>query len=210
MTALARAVAPVLLVLALAACNPLTRPSPVRQTYLLEPPMPAAVARSQPGSVRVARVEVAAPFRGREFVYRVDPLRYETDFYDQFLVTPAAMFTEQTSRALAAARVFARVAPPGSGGDSDATLDGFVSALYADARDGAPAGAELVVTYYLARQASGITPVWSHEYRRHVDLGERTPAAYAAALNQAFGEILAELTRDLAALQLPAAPAAAS
>jgi cholesterol transport system auxiliary component len=210
MTALARAAAPVLLALALCACNPLTRPSPVRQTYLLEPPMPAAVSRTQPGSVRVARVDVAAPFRGREFVYRVAPLRYETDYYDQFLVAPGAMFTEQTSRALAAAHVFARVAPPGTGGDSDATLDGFVSALYADARDGAPAAAELVVTYYLAREASGMTPVWSHEYRRHVDLAERTPAAYAAALNRAFGDILAELMHDLAALQLPAAPAGAS
>jgi ABC-type uncharacterized transport system auxiliary subunit len=191
-----------LVALALAACNPLTRPSPARQTYLLEPPLPPAVAHAKPGSVRVTRVDVAAPFRGREFVYRVDALRYETDFYDQFLVAPAAMFTEQTSRAIAAAHVFSAVVPPESGADSDATLQGFVSALYADARDGQPVAAQLVITYYLAREASGTTPVWSHEYRRQVPLAERTPAGYAAALNQAFGEILAELTRDLSALSL--------
>jgi ABC-type uncharacterized transport system auxiliary subunit len=198
-----RLAAGALLAVALAACNPLTRPAPVRQTYLLEPPLPAAVAQSRPGTLRVSRVDVAAPFRGREFVYRVDALRYETDFYDQFLVAPGAMFTEQTARALEAAGVFARVVPPGSGGDADATLQGFVSALYADARNGVPVGAELAITYYLSRDAAGTTPVWSHAYRRRIELAERTPAAYAAALNRAFGDILAELARDLAALPLP-------
>jgi ABC-type uncharacterized transport system auxiliary subunit len=198
----ARLAAAALLALALAACNPLTRPAPVRQTYLLEPALPAAVARSRPETLRVTRVDVAAPFRGREFVYRVDALRYETDFYDQFLVAPGAMFTEQTARAIDAARVFARVLPQASGADADASLQGFVSAMFADARDGQPVAAQLSITYYLSRDASGTTPVWSRDYHRRVELGERTPGAYAAALNRAFADILAELVRDLAALPL--------
>jgi cholesterol transport system auxiliary component len=189
--------------LVLSACS-FTREQPIKETYLLEPAMPPAVAKPQPLSVRVASVSVAAPFRGRNFVYRSGALKYETDFYVEFLVPPQAMFTEQTSRALEAAHVFARVVPPGSGADSDVTLDGFVSALYGDARAGNPATAELVITYYLfGSGGSGSAPTWSHEYRRHVDLATQTPAGYAAALNTAFGEILAELTRDLAALQIP-------
>jgi ABC-type uncharacterized transport system auxiliary subunit len=198
-----RLAAGALLALALAACNPLTRPAPVRQTYLLEPALPPAVAHRRAETLRVARVDVAAPFRDRDFVYRVEALRYETDFYDQFLVAPSAMFTEQTARALDAAHVFARVLPQGSGADADATLQGFVSAVFADARNGQPVAAELAITYYLSRDATGATPVWSRDYRRRVELGERTSAAYAAALNRAFGEILAELVRDLAALPLP-------
>jgi ABC-type uncharacterized transport system auxiliary subunit len=198
-----RLAAGALLAIALTACNPLTRPAPVKQTYLLEPALPAAVPRPRPGTLRVTRVDVAAPFRGREFVYRMDALRYETDFYDQFLVMPSAMFTEQTARAIDAARVFTRVLPQGSGADADASLQGFVSAVFADARDGQPVAAELSITYYLSRDASGVTPVWSHDYHRRVELGERTAAGYAAALNRAFGDILAELVRDLAALPLP-------
>jgi ABC-type uncharacterized transport system auxiliary subunit len=201
--AIVRCLGVALCAVALAACNPLTRPAPVRQTYLLEPPLPPAAAKSRPESVRVSRVDVAAPFRGREFVYRVEALRYETDFYDQFLVAPSAMFAEQTGRALDAARVFARVVPPGSGADADATLQGFVSALFADARNGEPVAAELTITYYLARTDTGATPVWSHEYHRRVELAQRTPSAYAEALNRAFGDILAELVRDLAALPVP-------
>ena len=191
-------------VLALAGCS-LTREAPVKQTFLLEPAMPPAVPRAQPMSVRVAAVNIAAPYRGRSFVYRVGALRYETDYYVEFLVAPASMFAEQTARALEAAHVFARVVPPGSGADADATLEGFVSSLYAEATDnGTPTAADLAVTYYLTPTATGAaTPSWSKEYRRHIALPTRTPAAYAAALNQAFGDVLAELTRDLASLQLP-------
>jgi cholesterol transport system auxiliary component len=195
-----RLAALVLAALVVAGCS-FSREAPVKATYLLEPAMPPAVAKAQPVSVRVAGVNVAAPFRGRSFVYRTGDLKYETDFYVEFLVPPSAMFGEQTARALAAAKVFSRVVPPASGADADYTLEGFVSELYADANGGALTTAELVVTYYLTSvTAGGSVPSWSKEYRRHVDLTTRTPAAYAAALNQSFGDVLAELTRDLAAL----------
>jgi cholesterol transport system auxiliary component len=186
--------------LALTGCS-LTREAPVKQTFLLEPAMPAAVPRAQAMSVRVAAVNVAAPYRGRQFIYRIDALRYETDYYSEFLVAPAAMLTEQTVRALEASHVFARVVPPGSGADADVELEGFASALHADAKQaGTPSSAELAITYYATSNAAGAsTPGWSKEYRRQVALAQQTPAAYAAALNAAFGEILAELTRDLAA-----------
>jgi len=101
-----------LLCATLAACS-LTRSPPVKETYLLEPAMPPVVARTQPLSVRVSGVNIAAPFRGRQFIYRMDTLRYETDYYSEFLVAPAAMLTEQTVRALSASRAFSRVVPPG-------------------------------------------------------------------------------------------------
>jgi ABC-type uncharacterized transport system auxiliary subunit len=188
----------------LAGCSsPFSREAPVKQVYLLDPPMPPAVAKPQPMTARVGVVNVASPFRGRSFVYRAGELRYETDFYVEFLVAPTAMFTEQTSRALEAAKVFARVVPPGSSADSDVTLDGFVSTMYADARDGSPVSADLTIMYYLTPVGGGASPAWSHEYHKHVDLATHTPAAYAEALNREFGEILAELTRDLGALQVP-------
>jgi ABC-type uncharacterized transport system auxiliary subunit len=189
----------------LAGCSsPFSRPPLVKQVYLLDPPMPPAVAKSQPLSVHVGAVNVAAPFRGRALVYHAGGLRYETDFYSEFLVAPMAMFSEQTSRALAASKAFANVVPPGSSAESDLVLDGFVSTLYADARDGTPVSADLAITYYLTPVAGGgAAPTWSREYRKHVELATHTPAAYVEALNQEFGEILAELTRDLAAVQMP-------
>jgi cholesterol transport system auxiliary component len=193
-----------LIVVLLAGCSALTREAPVRQTFLLETPPLSAVERPQPGALRVGNINVAAPFRGKAFVYRMSELRFETDFYVEFLVPPAAMLTEQTARALDRAKPFARIAGPGATADAEWVLDGFVSALYADAREAGKPAAELAVTYYLT-PAGGAqqTPIWSHDYRQHVPMRDASANAYAEALNKAFADIIAELARDLAAVQLP-------
>jgi len=194
-----------LVALVLAGCT-LSRPAPVKQQYLPDPPAPAVVSKSQPTSVRVGGINVAAPFRGRNLVLREADLRYETDYYNEFLVPPATMIAELTARALERSKAFTRVVPPGYSAEADWVLDGFVSALYADERDGKKLSADVAVSYYLFQSGGGSgMPVWTHDYQRHVALTGANTDAYAAALNAAFGEIFAELTRDLAATDLSAA-----
>ena len=87
---------------------------------------------------------------------------------------------------------------------NSAKLDGFASAIYADFRDRTKPAAELDITYYLTSTANAEqTPRWTREYRQRVAMREATPQAYAEALNRAFGEILAQLSRDLASATLP-------
>jgi len=158
----------------------------------------------RPGALRVGAINVAAPFRGKAFVYRMSNLRFETDFYVEFLVPPAAMLTEQTARALEHAKPFAHVALPDGATDADWVLSGFASALYSCARNAGKPAAVLEITYYLT-SSSGMeqTPVWTREYRQRVPMSNATPSAYAEALNRAFGEIVAALARDLAVAELP-------
>ena len=190
--------------LALAGCQ-VTRVSPVKQTFLLDPPPPPAAARAQPGTLRVDPVNVAAPYRGRGFVFRETDLRFETDFYNEFIVAPAANITDATTRGLQRAGTFSRVVAPGPPLDADWVLAGFVSALYADVREPAKPAAELAITYYLSRAEGGSgVPFWSREYTRRVPLASAGATSYAAGLNTAVGEIVAELAKDLAAAQLPA------
>jgi cholesterol transport system auxiliary component len=187
----------------LAGCS-LSRPAPVKQTFLIEAAAPPVVAKTQPGTLRVRTFNVGSAFRGKAFVYRETDLKYESDFYAEFLVAPAAMLGEGTARALERARVFARVVAPGAPPDGNFVLDAFVDALYGDARSGSTPAAELGVTYYLSR-ADSATPVpfWSKQYRKTAPVASKTPEAYVAALSVVFGEITAELARDLAALELP-------
>ena len=194
----------VLLCALLAACAPFTRESPVRQQFLLAPASPPAVAKPQPGALRVGAINVAAPFRGKTFVYRVSDLRYENDFYVEFLVTPGTMLAEQTARALAQSKPFARIVGPGTSGDASWVLEGFASALYADRREVGKPGAVLDITYYLT-SATGDeqVPLWTHEYQQRVPMRDASASAYAEALNNAFGEIMTALSRDLASIALP-------
>ena len=187
----------------LASCT-LSRPSPVKGMFMLEPTMPAAVtAAPKPVSVRVGVVSVAAPFRGKTFVYRDTDLRYESDFYDEFFIAPAIMFSDATAKALVASNVFRRVVPFGAPSEEgDYVLDGFVSELYADTRDAAAPVAVITVTYYLTSASAGSGVVWSKEYRQRAKVSGTGAEAIARGWNAALTAILADLTRDLAAVEL--------
>jgi cholesterol transport system auxiliary component len=190
-----------LLVALLAGC---TRPSPVKEAFLLEPASPAPVAKTQPGSLRIGTFTVAAPFRGRSFVVRQSDLKFDTDYYHEFLVAPNANISEATARALASAKVFATVTPAGVVVDADWALEAFVDALYGDAREAGKPYAVMSVTYYLRRNEGDFgVPLWSRKYERRLPFTEGSAAAYVSALNTAFSEILAELAKDLSAATLP-------
>ena len=192
---------------ALVASCALSRPSLVKRTFLLDPTLPvAASAAVKPVSIRVGVVSVAAPFRGKQFVFRESDLKFESDFYDEFFVAPAIMFSDATAKALVAANAFRRVVPFGAAADDgEYTLDGFVSELYADTRDAAAPTAVITVTYYLTpTNVIGSNVVWSREYRQRTKVSGTGPEAVARGWNVGLSAILADLTRDLATADLPA------
>ena len=196
-------VAVLAIAVALGACT-LSRQAPVKRTFLLEPAPPPMASVQKLASLRVGLVNVAAPFRGKAFVYRQDELKFEADYYSEFFVAPAAMLSESTARALAAASVFRRTIPPGAADAGDYVLDGFASELYGDARDAAKPVAVVAITFYLS-PAHAMTPnvIGSREYRQRAPAAEATPEALARAWNAALSTILADLARDLAAAELP-------
>jgi uncharacterized lipoprotein YmbA len=187
------------LVTGLGACS---RPAPVKGTFVLDPPFPPAVAKTQPGTLRMGTVTVGAPFRGRQFVYRETELEYQTDYYNEFLVAPAANIGEATARALTAARVFTTVVPSGTALEPDWVLDVFIGSLYGDGRNAQQPAAVLGMTFFLRRGDGGV-PVWTKSYERRVPFTTGSAASYIAAQNGALGDILAEVARDLSAQTLP-------
>jgi len=198
-------VASVALAAVVASCA-LSRPSPVKRTFLLDPTLPAAAsAAAKPVSIRVGSVSVAAPFRGKQFVFRESDLKFESDFYDEFFVAPAIMFSDATAKALVAAKAFRRVVPfGGASDDGEYTLDGFVSEFYADTRDAAAPAAVITITYYLTpANVIGQNVVWTKEYRQREKVAGVGAEAIARGWNAALTAILAELARDLAAASLP-------
>ncbi|HXX86443.1 MAG TPA: ABC-type transport auxiliary lipoprotein family protein [Casimicrobiaceae bacterium] len=189
----------------LAACG-LSRPAPVKQTYLLQPQPPAQAANTpRQGTLKVGAIAVAAQFRGKDLVYRETDLKYEADFYNEFFVAPSAMLTESAATWLAAARVFNDVLPSSANANGDYVLEGFVSELYGDYRDAAKPAALLSAKFFLidGRNVSGV-PVWQTELTQRVALSGRGPDQLAAALSSAWAAILNDLARQLAAVQLPA------
>jgi len=190
---------------ALAACG-LSRPSPVKDTYLLQASLPAQpVAAPRPAALKVGTIAVAAPFRGKVLVYREGDLKYETDFYNEFLVSPSAMLTESAAAWLAASHVFRDVLPASANADGDYVLEGFVSELYGDFRDAGKPAAVVTAKFFLIdnRTLSGV-PMWQTELSQRVALSSRSAESVVAGLNSAWAAVLAELARQLAGVSLSA------
>jgi cholesterol transport system auxiliary component len=172
---------------------------PQRQYYLLEAPRPAAAPA--PGSqatllIRPFRMDVA--FVGRPLVYRVSEFRYESDYYHQFLIPPAAMLEEKTRDWLADSGLFAQIIPPGSAVEATHTLSAHVTALYGDFADRAAPQAVLEIRFTLLGVPGPEQPtLLAQSYRAAAPISARTADAVVAALNQSLIQILARLEADL-------------
>ena len=191
-----RALASTLALIA-AGCS-LTRPSPLKSTYVLEPPPPAAGATPGPETLKVEGVTVAAPYRGRTLVYRETDLKYEADFYQEFLVSPAAMLGEAIAAWLGAARIYREVLSPSDALDGDVALQAFVSELYADLREPSRASGVITVKFFVSR--SDAAPgrwIWTGELGARAPASSRSADALVAALNAALGQILEQLAAVL-------------
>jgi cholesterol transport system auxiliary component len=196
----------VTLACALGGCT-LSRPSPVKDTYLLQASLPKQpLGAPRPAALKVGAIAVAAPFRGKALVYREGDLKYETDFYNEFLASPSAMLTESASAWLAAARVFRDVLPASANADGDYVLEAFVSELYGDFRETAKPAAVITAKFFLIdnRTLSGV-PMWQTELTQRVSINVRNADALAAGFDLAWTAILADLSRQLEKVPLASA-----
>jgi len=190
------------LVLTAPGCVSLHQPQPVKSYFLLETTaQPSTDPPIYPFALKISNFEVAPPFQERGLVYRLDEQRYESDFYNQFFVTPRSMVTTQVAQWLGQRQIFSAVLSTASTLDASYTLEGLVNQLYADLRGGAqPATVftmQAFVTHTLDR-----TIVMDRTYSHIVFVPNKSPASVVKGLSQGFEQCLTELERDLRALNL--------
>lgn len=152
------------------------------------------------GVVEVADVRISPRYTEKSFVYRTSDARYESDFYNQFLVAPAALITEELRKGLAQSQVFRHVIGSSNQLQPTHVLQADVSGLYGDFRNGSALKAVLEMEFLLTKEADGRSQiVLEKSYAKTVYVSRRSPEALVQGWSQALEEILTALVVDLKA-----------
>jgi len=162
-----------------------------------------AQSRNGSGVLQIASAAVSPRYADRNFIYRRSDTRFESDFYNQFLVAPAALITEEVRRELASVGIFQFVVGSASPLRPTHTLETRVNILYGDFRDLAAPQAVIEMEFFLTQETSPNSGIVFHKaYQRIVPVQERTPEALVRGWNQALEAILRSLVTDIKAINL--------
>jgi uncharacterized lipoprotein YmbA len=150
------------------------------------------------GVVEVADVRISPRYTEKSFVYRTSEARYESDFYNQFLVAPAVLITEEIRKGLAQSHVFRHVIGSSNQLQPTLVLEAAVNDLYGDFRNGSAPKAVLEIEFFLSKETDSRPQIiMEKRYAKSVDLSRRSPEALVQGWNRALEEIIAALVTDL-------------
>jgi cholesterol transport system auxiliary component len=176
-----------LVLLFAAGCS--STPPPKPAYFLLDPGKPPSMKALRtagvPATASVSFVDVAAPFAADGFVYQVNGHKWESDPYNQFLVSPADMMTSILRNWTRDSGLYGEVALPGTGGGQEYVIDCDLTELYGDFQN--PSKPEAVVT--IAAQLfhntdKGRVLVLRRILTQRTPVAARTPEALIAAWSE--------------------------
>jgi cholesterol transport system auxiliary component len=173
-----------------------------RTQYVLDPVRPDEPAGAPTKDIlEVRRFMIDSAFQSKNLVYRTADLTYETDFYHEFLVSPAALIREATRNWLAQSNLFARVVDAGGHVDPTYALEANITALYGDARANGAPQAVLEMRAFLLRVDGPDDAIVVHS--RVYSVSQQAVTADAdglvAGFNACLQTILTDLERDVVA-----------
>ena len=195
----------VLALLALcAACAGIEKSYPDKRYFVLEASRnPSSASPTGNETLEVSNIRISPRYADRSFIYRISESGYESDFYNQFLVSPSSLITEEVRKALTGSQVFKYVISPTNQSQPSYVLEGTVNALYGDFRNPNSPRAVLEMEFFLTSEIPGNPGIlMQRRYAKSLPLTGRTPEALIKGWNEALEEILNSLVTDLKAIVL--------
>ena len=190
--------------LLLFACVNLERSYPDKHYFVLEvSPKGQPSTRTVKGVLAVSDMRVSRRYEGQSFVYRLSETSYEADFYNQFLIAPTALITEEVRKAVAHARVFEHVISSSTDLESTYKLQGVVNSLYGDFTDANAPRAVIEMQFFLTKKTpAGEEIVMAKRYMKSVPVSARSPDALVKGWDTALEDILSSFSADLKSANL--------
>jgi len=146
----------------------------------------------------VRKLTIDSSFKFKGLIYRNAEHEYKTDFYNEFLVPPASMITEQTRNWLSQSGLFRTVLESASYMEATYALEGNILSLYGDYRNAASPKAVMEISFFLIGTASSEPSIaLAEKYKAAIDLQGEETEDLIKAFDACLEQILAELERDI-------------
>lgn len=190
-----------LLVILVLNCSFFSREQPNKKFYSLEINPNKIQKNSIPKfqKLKVNKLRVSPEYEGKEFVYRKE-LVFETDFYNQFLVSPSTNITEQLIQALNYSKLSSLVTNRILGTESNLNLEGNINSLYVDFSK-----SKIYVSLELELYLTDSTKeevIFRKNYNIKKEIKEKNIDEYVKTWNGSLTEIFNQLILDLNSLNL--------
>lgn len=189
--------------LMLGGCVNLEKAYPDKRYFVLEGTRSEESPGSKAGGVLlISSLRVSPRYESRSLIYRRSDSGFEADYYNQFLVSPGPMLTEEVRRGLAQAQIMQYVVGTSSQLEPTHILEGTVDALYGDFRDLDAPKAVLEMEFFISKESPTKAEIVTRKrYAKAVALNGRSPEALVRGWNQALNEIVNALISDLTMVQ---------
>lgn len=159
---------------------------------------------AETGTLQIGSARVSPRYADKNFVYRRSDARFESDFYNEFLISPGVLVAEELRQGLSQAGLFKFVVGSANALAPTHTLETVVNTLYGDFRDIRAPQAVMEIEFFLSQEESPSGVVFHKRYHRSIPLKGRNPEALVHGWNQALEAISRSLISDLKASNLQA------
>ena len=182
----------------------LKQPFPAKSYFAImasAPPTSQPIAATNPSAndlLLIHPVRVTPPFDGLPLVYRLASTRYSTDYYNNWIATPSAMMTGALSDWLDRSGPYHTIYT-GSAARAKYTLESEVTELLIDRSDKTHLRAVITARFFLLDESRTEAVLLDTPISKSVDVASDTPENDAVAIGKAYGQVLEELSKALAA-----------
>ncbi len=181
-----------------AGCLPIPGEDVEKKQFVLDVSRPPGeTTKASQGVLRVKEFRIAQQYEGRGFKYRVDHLTFQSDFYNEFFITPGQMIAEETRQWLDQSGMFKDVVGEDEHLHPSYILDGTIQELYGDYSSGRPKGV-MAIRFVLIREVRGQSQViFKQSYRQERPAPGKSAKELAKTWNEELFLILESLEKDL-------------
>jgi cholesterol transport system auxiliary component len=154
---------------------------------------------AETGTLQIASARVSPRYADKNFVYRRSDARFESDFYNEFLISPGVLVAEELRQGLSQSGLFRFVIGSVNALAPTHTLEIVVNSLYGDFRDLKAPQAVMEMEFFLSQEESPSGIVFHKRYYGTIPLKGRNPEALVQGYNKALEAISRTLVSDLKA-----------